>query len=115
MEPIAKEKRKNDDLTAVPMAELTTDDRGWAALCWLQIVGLWPWVSLLLLIAPQTKDRPFVRYNAILSLVTAVALVPVTCVTLGLGALAYLLFFLWAYQAYRGEWVNVPVISAWVQ
>ncbi len=102
-------KRKHEEL-----AEPTDTDRLFGALCWLQILGGWPFVSILLLLIPETKDRPFIRYNAILALLTVVALIPVTVVTCGLGALGFLLFFYWAYQAYRGEWVRIPLLSDWV-
>ena len=63
----------------------------------------------------DTQDRPFVRYNAVHSIATGLALIPVTVVTLGLGAVLYLVFFYWAYQAYQGERVVVPVITEFVE
>lgn len=94
---------------------ITTDDRLWAALSWLPVSPLYPVVSILMLLMEEKKDRPFIRYNAILSLVTGAVLIPISVLTLGLGALGYLVFFWWAYQAYQGEKVRVPLISDWVE
>jgi uncharacterized membrane protein len=93
---------------------LTSDDRLWAALSWLPVSPLYPLIAILVLLLEEKKDRPFIRYNAILSLATGAVLIPVSIVTLGLGALGYLAFFWWAYQAYQGEKVQVPFVSDWI-
>jgi uncharacterized membrane protein len=95
-------------------AEITSDDRLWAAVAWLPISPLYPIVAVLMLLMDEKKDRPFIRKNAVLSLATGAILIPVSVLTLGLGALAYLLFFWWAYQAYQGTEVHVPFVSDWV-
>jgi uncharacterized membrane protein len=94
--------------------EITADDRLWAALSWIPASPLYPIVAILVLLLEDKKDRPFIRHNATLSLITGVALIPVAVLTLGLGALLYLVFFWWAYQAYQGQKVRVPVISDWL-
>ena len=96
-------------------ADLTSDDKLWAALSWLPPTPLWPLMAVLALLLEDTKNRPFVRYNAILSLVTGVVLIPISIVTLGCGALLYLVFFYWAYQAFMGQEVKVPFLSDWVK
>lgn len=95
--------------------ELTSDDKLWAALSWLPFTPVWPLLAVLALLLESTKDRPFIRYNAVLSLVTGVVLIPVTILTLGCGALVYLVFFYWAYQALQGQEVEIPFISDWVR
>jgi uncharacterized membrane protein len=95
----------------VTEVEVSPDDKLWAALCWIPISPLYPILSILALLLEDKKERPFIRYNAVLSLATGVALIPISVITLGLGALGYLVFFWWAYQAYQGETVNVPFIS----
>jgi uncharacterized membrane protein len=97
-----------------PEMQATSDDRLWAALSWIPVSPLYPVVALLMLLMEEKKDRPFIRHNAVLSLVTGAVLIPVSVFTLGLGALCYLAFFWWAYQAYQGEDVHVPVISDWM-
>jgi uncharacterized membrane protein len=95
--------------------DVTADDRLWAALSWIPISPLWPLFSLLALLMEQTSDRPFVRYHAIVSLVTGIALIPLSVVTCGLAALVYLVFFYWAYLAYQGEMFEIPWVSDWVR
>jgi uncharacterized membrane protein len=94
--------------------QVTSDDRLWAALSWIPVSPLYPLVALLMLLMEEKKTRPFIRQNAVLALVTGAVLIPVSIFTLGLGALGYLLFFWWAYQAYQGEDVHVPVVSDWI-
>ena len=95
--------------------ETTQDDRMWAALSWLPLSPLWPILAAVALLMESTKDRPFVRYNAVLSLATGVVLIPLSIVTLGCAALVYLVFFYWAYQALQGQEVKVPLVSDWVR
>ena len=106
-----------DDLKAetAPMSGVTPDDRLWAALSWIPISPLWPLFSLLALLMEQTNDRPFVRYHAVVSLVTGIALIPLSVVTCGAAALVYLVFFYWAYLAYQGETFEIPWVSDWVR
>lgn len=99
----------------VGMPDVTSDDRLWAALSWLPFTPLWPILAVVALMLESTRDRPFVRYNAVLSLVTGVILIPVTILTLGCGALVYLVFLYWAYQAFQGQEVKVPFVSDWVR
>ena len=96
-------------------SEITSDDRLWAALSWLPFTPLWPLLAAVALLVEGTKDRPFIRYNAVLSIVTGVILIPLSMVTLGCAALLYLVFFYWAYQAYQGQEVQVPFVSDWVR
>jgi hypothetical protein len=97
-----------------PQVEITADDRLWAALSWLPISPLYPVVAVLVLLMEEKKDRPFVRRNAVLALATGAILIPISIFTLGLGALGYLVFFWWAYQAYQGQDVEVPFVSEWI-
>lgn len=100
------------DVTGV---EVTADDKLWAALSWIPVSPLFPVISILMLLMNEKKDRPFIRYNAVLSLAASVALLVLSIPTFGLAALGFLLFFWWAYQSYLGEVVEIPVISEWVR
>jgi uncharacterized membrane protein len=116
-----EDKRKNKDISGAgeeydyPDVETTDDERLWAMLCWLQIMGVWPLLSILVLVLENTRHSAYIRYHATLSLVLGVTLIPVTIMTCGLGALLYLGYFYWAIKAYQGEWVRVPVVSNWVK
>ena len=95
--------------------EITPDDRLLAALAWLPVSPLYPLVAILLLLLEDKKKRAFIRYHAVLSLVTGAALLVLSIATFGLAALAYLVFFWWAYQAFQGQIVEVPLISDWIR
>ncbi len=98
-----------------PSAELTSDDKLWAALAWIPVSPMWPIIAVIVLLMEDKKNRPFIKYNAVLSIATGVILIPISILTLGLGALAYFVFFWWAYQAYQGQTVNVPVVSDFIK
>jgi uncharacterized membrane protein len=105
-----------DEQELTPTApDITADDRLWAALAWLPLTPLWPLLAILALLLENTRDRPFVRRHALLSLVTGAVLIPVSILTLGCGALLYLVFFYWAYLAMQGQEARVPFLSDWVR
>jgi uncharacterized membrane protein len=100
---------------AVISPEITSDDRLWAALSWIPISPLWPIFSIVVLLLEDKKDRVFIRYNAILSLVLGLVLIPLSIVTCGCAALIYFVFFYWAYLAYQGETVEIPWVSNFIR
>lgn len=104
-----------EETVSSPAPEITADDRLWAALCWVPLSPLFPLISILMLLMEEKKSRAFIRYNAVLSLVTCVALIVLSVVTCGMGALGFLLCFWWAYQAYQGQTAYVPVLSEWIK
>jgi uncharacterized membrane protein len=95
--------------------ELTSDDRLWAALSWIPITPLWPIFAIIALLLEDKKDRAFIRYNAVISIVTGVILIPLSVITCGCAALIYLVFFYWAYVAYQGQTVEIPFFSDFVR
>ena len=96
---------------AVYDPDITQDDRLWAALSWIPISPLWPIFAIIALLMDDKKDRTFIRYNAVLSLATGVILIPLSIVTCGCAALIYVVFFYWAYLAYQGQTVEIPVVT----
>ncbi len=95
--------------------EITSDDKLWAALSWLPLGPLYPLVAVLMLLMEEKRNNPFVRYNAVLALVTGVVLFVLAIPTMGLAAIGYLVFFYWAYQAAQGQTVQIPVLSDWIK
>jgi uncharacterized membrane protein len=91
--------------------EITSNDRMWAALSWLPISPVWPVLAIVALVMDNTKNRSFIRHHAMTSIVAGLILIPISIITIGIGALAYLIFFYWAYMAYQGELVEVPWLS----
>ena len=91
--------------------EITADDKLWAVLSWIPVSPLYPVVAIILLLLEDKKDRPFIRYNAVVSLATGAVLFVLSFLTFGLAALGYLVCFWWAYQASQGREVNIPFVS----
>jgi hypothetical protein len=113
------------------VAEPDGDDRLMSALAWLTMVILQlPIVSVIQLLSPTTKDRPFQRNHAITSLlfyvaafvyefVAVIVYAILGALTLGCGyACLWVIFFLphalglyYALQAYNGKTIELPVLS----
>jgi len=90
-------------------SEVSDDDRLWAALAWIPISPLWPIIAIILLLMPEKRERAFINYNAIMALVTGI--VGVALSFLCVGVIVLLAMFYYAYMAYQGERVNIPVLT----
>jgi hypothetical protein len=109
------------------------DDRLISMLAWLSMVILQlPIVSIIQLLSPTMKDRPFQRHHAVTSLlffgaaivyevVASIVFTILTTVTLGCGAIClWVIFFVphalglyYAFQAYGGKRVHLKYLSDW--
>jgi len=141
-EPVAPEPVTPVTAALVPAAEQpragaaftpegTDDDRLLSALAWFTMVILQlPIVSIIQLLSPSTKDRPFQRHHAITSLLfyaaafvyeilAAIVYTVLGLVTLGCGfACLWVLFFVphllalyYAFQAYSGKRIRLPGLT----
>jgi len=93
--------------------EITDDDKLWALLSW--ITGV---VAIVALLMEDKKDRPFIKYNAVMSLVVVVVITIlvaiISAITCGIGAilvLAYIYPIYLGIKAFQGEWVEVPYVT----
>ena len=87
--------------------DVTDDDKLWALLSWL----FWP-IAIIVLLMEEKKDRPFLRYHAIQSLVLAVIGLVLGTITVGCLALVWVVYIIvLAIKAYQGEWVTIPLIT----
>jgi len=98
--------------------EPTSDDKLFAALAYV----LSPLVPIIILFLEDKKDRPFIKAHNAQALVAGIALSVivslVTVVTCGLGVVSifgWLIMLYWAYKAYQGEYVEIPVITDFVK
>ena len=100
-----------EEPNVAPQMDMTDDDKLWALLGWI----FTPLIPIIVLLLEDKKNRPFIKYNAIQSLILGGLITVLSTVTLGFGC--FVLWIPWAYgiylgiQAYNGEWVNVPVIT----
>jgi uncharacterized membrane protein len=92
------------------MSDVTQDDKLWAALGYVI-----PLIAIVVLFMEDKKNRPYVKFNAVQSLVATVALTIISTVTLGCGGILFLVMFWWAYQAYQGQDVRIPMISDFIR
>ncbi|NLF00507.1 MAG: hypothetical protein GX601_05945 [Anaerolineales bacterium] len=89
--------------------EVTQDDKLWALLSYI----FCPIIGIVVLLMEDKKNRPFMRYNAVVSIVLGVITIVLSWACIGIIAWIYGIFL--GIKAYKGEWVEVPVISDWVR
>lgn len=90
--------------------EITSDDKLWAMLGYI-----FPIIAIVVLFMEDKKNRPYIKFNAVQSLVATVVLSILATVTFGCGSILFLVLFWWAYQAYQGQDVRVPMISDFIR
>ncbi|MBI5953718.1 MAG: hypothetical protein HY865_18850 [Chloroflexi bacterium] len=90
--------------------DITSDDKLWAMLSYLI-----PIIAIVVLFMEDKKSRPYVKFNAVQSIVASVVLSILSTVTCGFGAVLFLVMLWWAYQAYQGQDVKIPVISDFIR
>ena len=98
--------------------DVTSDDKLWAALGYPIAI-----VALVVLFMEDKKSRPFIKFHAVQSLILWALLIVLygvlSVVTLGFGSLCFWVIFavvLWpAYDAYRGNYTKLPVISDFIR
>jgi len=99
----------------IPTFEVTSDDKLWAALAYV----FSPLVPIIILLMEDKKTRPFIKAHNVQALVMGVVmavLVPIIAVpTLGCGTLIWFVMLYWAYKAYQGELIEIPVITNFVK
>jgi uncharacterized protein len=98
--------------------EITSDDKLWAALGYP--VAL---IAIIMLLMEDKKVRPFIKFHAVQAIAANVAFfivsVLLSTVTLGFGGicvpLLWLVFFYWAYEAYQGKYLEIPVVTNFIK
>lgn len=94
-----------------PMSpEITSDDKLWAMLSYLI-----PIIAVVVLFMEDKKNRPYIKFSAVQSIVATVVVTIISTVTLGCGSILFFVFLWWAYQAYQGQDIRIPVISDFIR
>ncbi len=96
-------------MSQAPMSDVTADDKLWAMLSYLI-----PIVAIVVLFMEDKKSRPYVKFNAVQSLVASVVISILTGVTLGCGGVLGFALFYWAYLAYQGQDIKIPMITDFI-
>ena len=97
--------------------DITSDDKLWAALAYV----FTPVIPIIILLIADKKDRPFIKAHNMQALVWGVVLYIIGFVLsfIVVGCLVWLVGFIlqlyWAYQAYQGKMVTIPILSDFVK
>ncbi|MBI4762182.1 MAG: DUF4870 domain-containing protein [Chloroflexota bacterium] len=99
--------------------ETTSDDKLWAALSYVFA----PLIGIIVLLMEEKKARPFIKFHAVQSIAASVVFWIIatvwTTVTIGFGGLCvpllWLVFLYWAYKAYQGEMVEIPMLTNFIK
>ncbi len=97
-------------MSQAPMSDITQDDKLWAMLGYVI-----PLIAIVVLFMEDKKNRPYVKFNAVQSIVATVALTIISTVTVGCGSILFFVMLYWAYQAYQGQDVRIPVITDFIR
>lgn len=94
-----------------PMSDVTSDDKLWAALAYV----FSPIVPIIIFLMEDKKNRPFLRAHNAQALamgIVMIVLVPIIAtITFGCGSIIWFIMLYWAYQAYQGKLITIPVIT----
>jgi uncharacterized membrane protein len=92
----------------VTEGDITQDDKLWSLLSWI----FWP-LAIVVLLIEDKKNRPFLKSNAVQSLVLGGAAWATTLIGIGvcIGPLAWIYGIFLGIKAYGGNEVQVPVIT----
>ena len=91
--------------------DVTSDDKLFAALCYV----FFPIVSIIVFLMEDKKNRPYIRFHAVQSLVVGIVLYLIAVVTFGCGAILLLIMLYFAYKAYQGEAFTIPVVTDFIK
>ena len=95
--------------------EVTSDDKLMAALAYV----FSPIVPVIFLLMEDKKNRPFIKAHNAQALAIGIVMIIVVpilaAVTFGCGGILWLIMLYWAYKAYKGEYVNIPVVTDFVK
>ncbi len=98
-------------MSQAPMSpDITSDDKLWAMLGYI-----FPIIAIVVLFMEDKKSRPYVKFNAVQSIVASVAISIIATVTFGCGGILVFALFYWAYLAYQGQDVRIPMISDFIR
>lgn len=91
--------------------DVTDDDKLWALLAYV----LTPIVPIIIMLMHEKKERPFLRAHNAQALIWGLITVTVGMLSSFLCGIPALILWLigcyWGYQAYQGQFVEIPVIT----
>jgi len=106
----------DEPINAEPVFDVTGDDKLWAALGYP--IGI---IAVVMLLMDDKKSRPFIKFHAVQSIAVNVAfvilstLISITVIGAFCVPVLWLVFFYWAYKAYQGEYIEIPVVTDFIK
>lgn len=92
-------------------SDVTADDKLWALLAYV----LTPLFPIIIMLMADKKERPFLKAHNMQALIWGVIIVVVALVSSFLCGIPAMLLWLvgcyWGYQAYQGQFVEIPVLT----
>lgn len=100
-----------EEMVDTPMdsSEITNDDKLWALLSYI----FCPLVGVIVLLIEDKKSRPFIKYNAVVSIILGILGVVLSWACIGILVWFYAIYL--GIKSYQGEWVEVPLVSDFVR
>jgi uncharacterized protein len=92
-------------MTTVSNMDITDDDKLWALLAYL----FPPLLGIILLLLDDKKNRPFIKYNAVNSIMLGVVSIVLSFLCVGILLWFYSIYL--GIKAYQGEMVTIPVLT----
>ena len=98
-----------EKVVSAEAGELTQDDKLWSLLSYIFA----PLIGIIMLLIEDKKNRPFIKYNAWVSIWLGILIIVLSTVCIGVLVWIYAIYL--GIKSYQGEWVEVPVISDFVR
>lgn len=98
------------EMAGAPMGgEITQDEKLWALLSYI----FCPLIGIIALLIEDKKNRPFIKYNAVVSIILGIIAIVLSWACLGILVWFYAIYL--GIKSYQGEWVQVPIVSDFVK
>ena len=110
---VPEEREIEEPLEEIFSYDISSDDKLWAALSYpIAFVGI------MALLMEDKKERPFIRFHAVqsivLNIILLVLIILLSIPTLGCVSLLWLITLWPAYDAYQGRYTRIPVITNFI-
>jgi len=94
---------------AMGPGEITQDDKLWSLLSYIFA----PLIGIIMLLIEDKKIRPFIKYNAWVSIILGVVAIILSWACVGILVWIYAIYL--GIKSYQGEWVEVPLVTDFVK
>jgi uncharacterized protein len=103
------------EMSFEPSSDITSDDKLWGALSYFFII------AIIVLLMEDKKNRPFIKFNAIQSIVLSVALAILSTILALIPFVGCITPFLWlvllwpAIGAFQGKITEIPFVTQFIR